>query len=97
MLRFLKLLKSLWRINKMLPDKPAGQSNTVKGAAFAAILTAIVNLLPLIGISFASPIAQAIIAVLYAIAALLMVIGVRGILGEIAVWIKAWVEGRGKK
>jgi hypothetical protein len=81
----------------MLPDKPVGQSNTIKGAAFAAILTALVNLLPLIGISFASPISQAIIAVLYAISALLMVIGVRGILGEIAVWIKAWVEGRDKK
>lgn len=87
-----KLFGTLWKVIKVLvtlktdlPDKDPGQSDTIKGAGLAGIITIIVSILPGLGVNLDTPLAKAIITVAYSIAGLLVVVGVRGVAGTVVV------------
>jgi hypothetical protein len=100
----LGVLKTVWKVitvlvtmKSTLPDKPDGKSDTIKGGALAALITIITQILPKLGVNMGSELATAIVAVAYSIAGLLMVIGGRAIVGDVAIELKKLNESNVQK
>lgn len=75
-------------MNASMPDKPNGQSDTIAGGSLAGLITIAIAVLKGLDVNVESKLAVAIFSVLYSIAGLLVVVGARGIGGEIATELK---------